>query len=129
MAETIKIEKDIFVRDNFGVRRTVWMAGQEVEPHVYNAILRTNTVVNADDLPVKPNLNSAPTLSTTTIQNKMLPEQEPETPENVPEEKTGKNENGVDEATVEEQEKEVEEVKPKAKTAGRKKSTKKPEKV
>jgi hypothetical protein len=87
MADKIKIEKDIFVRDNFGVRRAVWLAGQEVEPYIYNSILRTNTVVNGEDLPVQPNLNSTPSLSTTTIQNKMLPEQEPETPENVPEKK------------------------------------------
>jgi hypothetical protein len=47
----IKIEKDIIVQDQYGVTRTVWLAGDEVEPYVYRAILKHNTVVNTEDLP------------------------------------------------------------------------------
>lgn len=49
--EIVKIEKDIYVRDSYGVRRQVWVAGQEVKRPVYNAVLNTNSVVNPDDLP------------------------------------------------------------------------------
>jgi len=51
MAE-IKIPKDIFARDKYGVKRRVFVAGQVVEGYVINAILRSNEVLNPEDLGV-----------------------------------------------------------------------------
>lgn len=48
----ILIEKTIFARDKRGVKRQVFVAGDEVESYVYHAILRQNTVINVDDLPI-----------------------------------------------------------------------------
>lgn len=48
MEKTITIEKDIHVRDKYGVRRQAFIAGTQVEPHVYNAILRSNQIVGED---------------------------------------------------------------------------------
>lgn len=47
----IKIEKDIFVRGRHGVKRTAFVAGTEVEEYHINAIRRSNTIVNPEDLP------------------------------------------------------------------------------
>jgi hypothetical protein len=52
MAE-IKIPKDIFAKDKYGVKRRVFVAGQIVEGYVVNAVLRNNTVLNPEDLGVK----------------------------------------------------------------------------
>ena len=52
MAE-IKIPKDIFARDKYGVKRRVFTAGQVVEGYVVNAILRSNTILNPEDLGVE----------------------------------------------------------------------------
>lgn len=48
----IKIDKDIYVRDQYGVRRRTFVAGEEVEGYVYRAVLKHNTVLNPEDLPV-----------------------------------------------------------------------------
>ena len=47
----IKIEKDIFVRDRHGVKRTAFVAGAEVEEYHINAVKRGNAIVNPEDLP------------------------------------------------------------------------------
>ena len=51
MSDKIYIEKTIYARDKHGVKRQVFIRGQFVEPHVYEAVLRTNTIVNPQDLP------------------------------------------------------------------------------
>jgi hypothetical protein len=48
----VKIEKDIYVRDKYGVRRHAFMAGHEVDEGFYHSVLSTDTPVNPDDLPV-----------------------------------------------------------------------------
>lgn len=71
---TIKIDKDIFVRDEFNVRRRVWPAGTTVESYVYQAILKTNKVVNPDDLPVPPQ-SPIPEFKGGVMETKVLPEE------------------------------------------------------
>lgn len=46
----VQITKDIYVRDEYGVRRRAFVAGELVELHHYNAVVRTNMVVNPEDL-------------------------------------------------------------------------------
>lgn len=50
----IKIEKNIYVRDKYKVKRQAFTAGQEVSQHEYDAVLSTNSVINPEDLPKKP---------------------------------------------------------------------------
>lgn len=84
---TIKIEKDIFVKDEYNVERRVWVAGNEVETYVYNAILKTNKVVNPEDLPVAPNSEvTSPSLHNNTLETKELPANEPTLAEQMAEE-------------------------------------------
>lgn len=52
--EKIKIEKTIYIRDKYKVKRQAFMAGQEVDKFEYDAVLSTNSVVNPQDLPSKP---------------------------------------------------------------------------
>jgi len=54
---TVKIEKNIYVRDKYKVKRQAFTAGQEVDVNEYNAVLATNAVVNPEDLPVVPKVN------------------------------------------------------------------------
>lgn len=51
MSDKILIEKTIFARDKRGVKRQVFITGDLVEPYVYQAILRHNTILNPEDLP------------------------------------------------------------------------------
>jgi hypothetical protein len=51
MANKVKIEKDIYVKDKYGVRRHAFIAGDEVDESFYNLVLSTDTPVNPDDLP------------------------------------------------------------------------------
>lgn len=50
----VRITKDIFVRDKYNIRRVAFIAGDLVDGYVYTAVLRNNTVVNPEDLPIKP---------------------------------------------------------------------------
>lgn len=64
---TITIEKDIYVRDKYRVRRQAFKAGQVVDLNEYNAVLSTNAVVNPKDLPKQP------VVAKRSIETKMLP--------------------------------------------------------
>lgn len=50
----VKIEKDVYVRDEFGVRIREFVAGQEIEEHKYNEIFRRNVPVEPEALPQEP---------------------------------------------------------------------------
>jgi len=50
----IKIDKDIYVRDEYGVRWQLFAKGTEVDEFKYNEAFRLNVPVNPEDLPVKP---------------------------------------------------------------------------
>lgn len=52
--DTVKIEKDIYVRDQYGVKVRMFVAGQEVERFRYDEAFRLNVPVNPEDLPVIP---------------------------------------------------------------------------
>jgi hypothetical protein len=82
----IKIIKDILVRDRLGVKRTAWVAGDTVAPYVYHAVLKTDTVLNPEDLPVAPNTEQVTrSLNTGRMETKVLPE-EPIVTEEAPQE-------------------------------------------
>jgi hypothetical protein len=55
----VKIEKNIYVRDKYKVKRQAFTAGQEVELASYHQVLATNAVVNPEDLPA---VGEAPTV-------------------------------------------------------------------
>src|SRR5687767_7893507 len=59
MANTVKIEKDIYVRDKYGVRRHAFIAGTEVDRDFYNQILTTDTPLDPDALPEVPTENNS----------------------------------------------------------------------
>lgn len=50
----IKIEKNIYVRDKYKVKRQAFTAGQLVDQFEYDAVLSTNSVINPQDLPKRP---------------------------------------------------------------------------
>lgn len=50
----VRIEKNIYVRDKYKVKRQAFTAGQEVDVNEYNAVLSTNAIVNPEDLPTAP---------------------------------------------------------------------------
>lgn len=50
----VKIEKNIYVRDKYRVKRQAFTAGQEVDLFEYDAVLSTNSVINPEDLPQRP---------------------------------------------------------------------------
>ncbi len=84
--EKVKIEKDVFVRDQYGVRRRAFVAGTEVEKVVYDATFKTNTPVDAKALPQEPeeveDKLGVNLLKDDSIENKMLPEEAAEKPKN-----------------------------------------------
>lgn len=49
MAEYL-IPNDIYTKDNYGIRRRVFVKGTKVEGYVINAVLRTSNVINPQDL-------------------------------------------------------------------------------
>lgn len=51
MANKIKLEKDIYVRDKYGVRRHAFIAGTEVDEYFFKSVVTNETVVNPEDLP------------------------------------------------------------------------------
>ena len=59
--KTVKIDKDVFVRDQYGVRRRVFIAGSEVDEAKYNATVKPEVEI--------PKVEAV-------IENKMLPEPE-----------------------------------------------------
>lgn len=59
----IKVEEDVFIRDQYGVRVRVFVAGSEVEEAKYNAVVKPEAE--------KPKVKEA-------IENKMIPEPEME---------------------------------------------------
>lgn len=66
---TVKIEKDVYVRDQYGVRVRMFVAGTEVEEHKYNEAFRLNVPVNPEDLPKKPEF-----VGTESLNGKILPD-------------------------------------------------------
>lgn len=70
----IKIEKEIYVRDRYGVKRTQWLPGDIVPSYIYHSVLRTNTPVNPEDLPVEPKTEpTTPSFNTGMMETKVLP--------------------------------------------------------
>lgn len=51
---TVKIDKDVFVRDKYGIRVRMFVAGTEVDEVKYNEAFRQNVPVDAKVLPQKP---------------------------------------------------------------------------
>lgn len=66
---TVKIEKDVYVRDQYGVRVRMFVAGTEVEEHKYNEAFRLNVPVDPEDLPKKPEF-----VGTESLNGKILPD-------------------------------------------------------
>lgn len=76
----ITIEKDIYLRDQYGVRRRAFVAGEEVEGYVYRAVLKHAVVVNPEDLPnLKVEEVSTGSFHSKPIETKQLPIEEPST--------------------------------------------------
>lgn len=72
----IRIEKDIYLRDKHNVKRREWLAGQIVDSYIYHSVLRTNTPVNPEDLPVEPNPEAkVQSLHSKPMETKVLPEE------------------------------------------------------
>lgn len=61
MANKIKFEKDIYVRDKYGIRRKAFVAGSEEDAYVLDAVARNNEILNPKDLPQEPNPANAAT--------------------------------------------------------------------
>lgn len=130
----IKVEKDIFVRDEkSGVRRRVFVAGTSVPEAKYNRVLSSSTIVNPQDLPQKPEKPETLSLHSTPVMvNKMLPETEPEVKEveevksePVTEVDSSEAEDTTDESVSKVEPEKVETVKPKAVTKKKSKKEKK----
>jgi hypothetical protein len=49
----VRINEDIYVRDSYNVRRRAFVKGDVVELYHYNAVLRTNKVVNPESVEVE----------------------------------------------------------------------------
>lgn len=75
MMNYIKIEKDIFMRDRLGVKIAQWLAGQLVPAYVYHAVVKSNTILNPEDLPVEPVDRGTASLNTQMMETKVLPEE------------------------------------------------------
>lgn len=86
----IKIEKDIFVRDQYNVKRRVWVAGQVVESYIYHAVLKTNTAVNPEDLPIEPKAIATSSLHSKAMETKQLEDSVPTLAEEAPKQTTKK---------------------------------------
>jgi len=50
----VKIEKDVYVKDRFGVRRRAFVAGTEVDELKYNEVFRLSVPVAPEELPKVP---------------------------------------------------------------------------
>jgi hypothetical protein len=69
----VKIEKDVFVRDQWGIRVRMFVAGTEVDEHKYNEAFRLNVPVNPEDLPKTPEFVGTESLNGAILpENKML---------------------------------------------------------
>lgn len=60
---TVKIDKTIIVKDEYGVTRQAFVAGDVVEQYIYNAVLSSSTVQNPKDLPVQPDNETVTSLN------------------------------------------------------------------
>lgn len=70
---TVKIDKDVFVRDEYNVRRRVFVAGTEVPEYVYNEVFRKAVPVTPEELPQKPEFIGTEALNGSILpENKML---------------------------------------------------------
>lgn len=68
----IQIDKTIYVRDRFKVKRQVFLAGTEVEENEYYAVLAKNAVLNPEDLPTKVGRYTTRSLASKPIETKDL---------------------------------------------------------
>ena len=50
----VRIDKDIYVRDGYGVRRRAFLAGDTVPAYVYHSVLAKNTIVGEIETKVLP---------------------------------------------------------------------------
>jgi hypothetical protein len=48
--DKVLITEDVYVRDQYGIRRHTFVKGDEIPRYVYNAVMKTNTLVVEDVL-------------------------------------------------------------------------------
>lgn len=64
----VKFDKTIIVKDEYGITRQAFVAGDSVERYVYDAIVATDEVMNPEDLPAE--------LQSGVVETKELPAEE-----------------------------------------------------